>query len=67
MTQAELAQKARVSRSFIIGLERGTNQGAEAGRIFLVLKALGLRLTVEEDTSPTFEEAFQDLLAQGLK
>jgi hypothetical protein len=67
MTQVELAGKAHVSRSFIIGLERGTNQGAEAGRVFLVLKALGLRLVVEEDTSPTFEEALQDLLTQGLK
>jgi transcriptional regulator with XRE-family HTH domain len=67
LTQVELSKKARVSRSFIIGLERGTNQGAEVGRVFLVLKALGLRLVVEKNTSPTFEEALQDLLTQGFK
>jgi transcriptional regulator with XRE-family HTH domain len=62
MTQAELATKARVSRSFIITLERGQGPRAEIGRVLRVLKALGFRLTLEEDTTPDFAQALQQLL-----
>lgn len=64
LTQAEVAHRAHVSRPFVIALERGTGPRAEVGRVFAVLRALGLRLTVEEDTSPDFATALAQLLEQ---
>lgn len=62
MTQMQLAAKAQVSRSFLITLERGQGPRAEIGRVLRVLRALGLRLALEDDTTPDFSQALQQLL-----
>lgn len=49
LTQAQLAQKAHVSRSFLIELEEG-HPGAALGKVLSVFDALGLSPSV--DTAP---------------
>lgn len=49
LTQAQLAKKARVSRSFLIELEEG-HPGAALGKVLDVFGALGLNPAV--DTAP---------------
>jgi transcriptional regulator with XRE-family HTH domain len=63
LTQAELAELAHVSRAFIIKLETGQGPRSELMRVFRVIRALGLVITVGPDTAPSFDEA----LAQVLK
>ncbi|MCZ7526461.1 MAG: helix-turn-helix transcriptional regulator [Acidimicrobiia bacterium] len=43
-TQAELADRAHVSRSWLIGVEAAKKPSAEVGRILRVLDALGIDL-----------------------
>ena len=43
-TQAELADRARVSRSWLIELEAAKKTTAEIGRVLQVLDALGVEL-----------------------
>lgn len=62
MTQGELAGRARVSRAFVIDIERGQRPGAELGRVLAVLRALGLAISLVQDQSPTFEQALDALL-----
>lgn len=44
-TQAELARRAQVSRSWLIDVEAGKRPTVEFGRILRVLDALGIDLT----------------------
>jgi transcriptional regulator with XRE-family HTH domain len=62
MTQAGLADAAQVSRSFIINVERGNAPRAEVGRVFRVLRVLGIQLTPVESTTLSFDETLQQLL-----
>ncbi|UNX54573.1 helix-turn-helix domain-containing protein [Georgenia sp. TF02-10] len=46
LTQNQLAERAGVSRRWLITLERGQGQRAELGKVLDTLDALGLDLTV---------------------
>jgi len=61
LTQAGLAARAQVSRAFVINLESGASSGAELGRVFRVLRALGLVTHLEKSDPQSFEEALQAL------
>jgi transcriptional regulator with XRE-family HTH domain len=65
LTQAQLAAKANVSRAFIIALENATKPRAEMTRVLRVLRALKLRMVLEEDDSPSFQEALNQLIEQS--
>lgn len=62
LTQAQLAERAHVSRAFVIDLEQGRRAGAELARVLAVVRALGLVLAIGEDRRKTFDEALEDLL-----
>ncbi len=63
MTQADVAARAGVSRSFVVDLENGKRTGAELGRVLSVLRALGLGLRVEELPAVAgFDQALAELL-----
>lgn len=49
LTQAELAEQAQVSRTFVIDLERG-HERAELGKVIAVLGALNLELSADAHT-----------------
>jgi len=66
LTQAQLAERAQVSRSFVIGLEAGSKSGAELGRVFSVIKALGLKLQLTVDDSSGYAQALQQIIGQDL-
>lgn len=40
LTQAQLAERAEVSRQFVLNLEKGNSTRAELGRVLAVLRAL---------------------------
>jgi transcriptional regulator with XRE-family HTH domain len=63
LTQAELADRAQVSRAFIIGIERGTGHRSELGRVLRVVRALGRSITLGEDDTPDFKEALAGLIS----
>lgn len=65
LSQAELAQKAHVSRKWIYQFEQG-KQTAELGLVLRVLDALGLTLELLEAGVPTdpAEQNLDDILAQ---
>ena len=65
MTQAALAEKAQVSRAYIIMLEQGTGIRAELGRVLRVIRALRLQLVATPDTTPSFEDALEQLLGKS--
>jgi transcriptional regulator with XRE-family HTH domain len=67
VTQAELAQRAGVSRAFVIALENGTNPRAETTRVMRVIRALGLRIRLEPDDAPSFAQALAQLTAGSAK
>ncbi|GEA85078.1 hypothetical protein GCM10009774_03350 [Cellulomonas gelida] len=46
LTQAQLAERAGVSRRWLISLEQGQSERAELGKILDTLDALGLDLSV---------------------
>ncbi|WP_187279462.1 helix-turn-helix transcriptional regulator [Quadrisphaera setariae] len=62
LTQGELAERAGVSRSFVIGLERGLRPRAELVRVFAVIKALDAAVTLVDHRSQTPEDALAELL-----
>ncbi|MCL3860882.1 helix-turn-helix domain-containing protein [Actinotalea sp. K2] len=51
-SQAELAQVARVSRQWVVALEKGQTEGLEVGRLMRVLDALDASLMIRDDTEP---------------
>jgi HTH-type transcriptional regulator/antitoxin HipB len=65
LTQAQLAAKASVSRAFVIALENGTTPRSEMMRVLRVIRALGLRIALEDDDSPGFDEALAQLIGGG--
>lgn len=60
LTQAQVAERAQVSRRFVSELEAGTRPGAEFARIVAVLGAVGRELLVAEARSPR-PDPFADL------
>lgn len=49
LTQAQLADRAGVSRRWLIALEHGAGERAELGKILDTLDALGLALIATQD------------------
>ncbi|MBU5421486.1 helix-turn-helix domain-containing protein [Cellulomonas hominis] len=49
LSQAELAERAGVSRQWVIAVEQGQKKGLEVGLIMRVLDALDASLTVRDD------------------
>lgn len=52
LSQAELAERAGVSRQWIIAVEQGRKNGLEVGLVMRVLDALDASLTVRDDAEP---------------
>ncbi|NKY10226.1 helix-turn-helix domain-containing protein [Cellulomonas hominis] len=49
LSQVELAERAGVSRQWVIAVEQGQKKGLEVGLIMRVLDALDASLTVRDD------------------
>jgi len=62
LTQAELAEKAQVSRAYIVMLEQGSGIRAELGRVLRVIRALDLQLALTPRATLTYEDALKQLL-----
>lgn len=62
MTQAALAERAGVSRAFVIDVEKGARRRAELGRILSLFRALDLSLVARSEPLPSFEEAYAQLI-----
>jgi HTH-type transcriptional regulator / antitoxin HipB len=62
-TQAALAERAGVSRPFVLELERGARPRAELVRVLSVLKALSKSITLVDDGRPG---SFDDILDEVL-
>lgn len=62
LTQAELAERAGVSRGFVIDLERGLRPRAELFRVLAVVRALDAAITLVDHHAQTPEDALADLL-----
>lgn len=60
LTQVELAQRAGVSREWLIGIERGGRPGAEIGKILSVLRELNLIISITRTTTPMDEQPQHD-------
>jgi HTH-type transcriptional regulator / antitoxin HipB len=50
LTQAELAQQAGVSRTWLIDVEKGDKPSVEIGLVMRVLDTLGASLMVRDDS-----------------
>jgi len=62
-TQAELAERAGVSRAFVVGIERGGRPRAELSRVLAVVRALGKAVALVDDQRPgSFDQALDELL-----
>ena len=61
-TQAELADHAGVSRRFVSELEAGLRTGAELSRVFAVLRALHLAVTLTDSGAASFDDALREVL-----
>lgn len=59
LTQANLAERAGVSRKWLIGLEQGARTGAELGKVFDVMRALNLSIQLLEDPEKSRTESEQ--------
>lgn len=49
LSQAELAERAGVSRQWVVAVEQGRKNGLEVGLLMRVLDALDASLTVRDD------------------
>lgn len=62
LTQGQLAERAGVSRGFVIDLERGLRPRAELFRVLAVIKALDAAIALVDHRTQTPEEALAELL-----
>ncbi|UTT57778.1 helix-turn-helix transcriptional regulator [Cellulosimicrobium cellulans] len=62
LTQGHLAERAGVSRAFLIDLERGRRPRAELGRVLSVMRALDAAITLVDAERRDAEDALADLL-----
>jgi HTH-type transcriptional regulator/antitoxin HipB len=61
-TQARLAENAKVSRAFIIDLERGKRPRAELSRVLAVMRALDVAITLVDADRRGTEDILAELL-----
>ncbi len=61
-TQADLADRAQVSRRFVGELEAGQRTGAELGRVLAVLRALDVAISLVDDRRESFDDALREVL-----
>jgi len=61
-TQAEVAERAAVSRRFVSALETGDRTGAELGRVFAVLRALDVAVELLDRPRSSFDESLREVL-----
>lgn len=61
-TQAQLAERAGVSRAFLIDLERGRRPRAELTRVLAVMRAVDAAITLVDHRAKTAQDALADLL-----
>lgn len=62
MTQGRLAERAGVSRAFVIDLERGRRPRAELGRVLSVMRALDAAITLVDDDHRDTDDILTELL-----
>lgn len=62
LTQAQVADRAAVSRAFLIDLERGRRPRAELTRVLSVMRALDAAIVLTDYQAKTAEEALDELL-----
>ena len=62
LTQGHLAERAGVSRAFLIDLERGRRPRAELGRVLSVMRALDAAIALVDAERRDAEDALADLL-----
>lgn len=65
MTQGRLAERAGVSRAFIIDLERGRRPRAELGRVLSIMRALDAAIMLVDDDHRDTDDILTELL-EGL-
>ncbi|WP_454299593.1 helix-turn-helix domain-containing protein [Salana multivorans] len=65
LTQAQVAERAGVSRAFVTELERGRRPRAELMRVLAVIRALDAAVSLIEVKPQTAEQALDDLLGFG--
>ncbi len=65
LTQEQLAERAGVSRAFVIDIERGRRPRAELNRVLAVMRALDGALTLTDHRAPSAAQALADLLADS--
>lgn len=61
-TQAEVAERAAVSRRFVSALETGERTGAEIGRVFAVLRALDTAVELLDRPRSSFDDSLREIL-----
>lgn len=64
MSQGELAERADVSRAFIIDIERGRRPRAELNRVLAVMRALDAAMVLQDHRAKSAEEAMAELLGE---
>ncbi len=62
LTQGRLAERAGVSRAFVIDLERGRRPRAELHRVLAVMRALDAAITLADNQHRDTEDALAELL-----
>ncbi|OLT50990.1 helix-turn-helix domain-containing protein [Cellulosimicrobium sp. CUA-896] len=62
LTQGRLAERAGVSRAFVIDLERGRRPRAELNRVLSVMRALDAAITLVDDEHRDAEDVLTELL-----
>ena len=60
LTQAAVADRAAVSRAFVIDLERGRRPRAELTRVLAVIRALDAAITLTDHQTKSAEEALDE-------
>lgn len=62
LSQAQLAERASVSRAFITEVERGKRPRAELNRVLAVIRALDAAVLLTDIAPTTAEEALDEIL-----
>lgn len=65
LTQAEVAERAGVSRAFVTELERGRRPRAELNRVLAVIRALDAGVSLVTAQTKTAEQALDEMLGFG--
>lgn len=65
LTQAQLAERAGVSRAFIIDIERGRRPRAELNRVLAVIRALDAAVSLVDHRARSAEQALSELLGNS--